>query len=137
MVIGDQGGIIEVAMVRRVLAGLAVILIASACTHPEPPHERILNVWLIGGGSSVEFCAHPELMIGGVACQPLSLIASAIPRVLPTPAVSASQPCMPQYQVILNFADRSRIAYECPLPASILRLVNLMRRVLPRPAVGD
>jgi hypothetical protein len=44
---------------------------------------------------------------------------------------------MPQYQVILNFADRSRIAYECPLSASILRLVNLMRRVLPRPAVGD
>jgi hypothetical protein len=121
-------------MLRRLIAGFAVVLIASACTHSGPPHPRILNVWLIGGGSSIEFCPHPELMIGGVACQPLSLIASAIPRVLPTPAVSASQRCMPQYQVILNFADRSRIAYECPLPASILHLVNVMHSVLPRPA---
>jgi hypothetical protein len=135
---------IESAMRRRLMRSCAAVLLAStlsACTggrnntEPSPAsHPPIENVWLVGGlGDNIGFCRHAELM-NGSTCQPLSLIASYIPRVLPPPEwPSSTVSCLSAYRLIFSFADRSRAVYEdCLVPNALLPVYDHARKLKSR-----
>jgi hypothetical protein len=132
-------------LMRSRVAVLVLVSLLGACTggrnnaDPSPAsHPRIENVWLVGGlGDNIAFCRHPELMNGGT-CQPLSLIASYIPRVLPPPErPSSTVSCLSAYRLIFNFADRSRAVFEdCEVPNALLPLYDHVRKLMVAAAVA-
>jgi hypothetical protein len=147
--ISGRSRMIEAAMGKhlmrsRVAVLLVLVSLLGACiggrnnTEPLPrSHTRIENVWLVGGlGDNIAFCRHGELMNDGT-CQPLSLVASQIPRVLPPPErPSSTVSCLSAYRLIFNFADRPRAVYEdCLVPNALLPLYDHVRKLMVAAAV--
>src|SRR5690349_8949702 len=121
---------------------LAGVVVGRVTVHPGAsggaggqPTTGLLNVWLIGPpGQNVMFCPHPELMTGGVGCQPMSKIAPFIPDNLPSPRTGVAPGCATDFRLVFNFADRSRAEYPvCSLPTTLVPLYEAAWNVLMAP----